>query len=209
MIPGMRSRATCDLVAVRACVATALSLVLAIVGHVSADGLLPSTWAMVGMALLCFAGSALWLAHETSRWSLALLLVGAQSTIHFAMTSLAGHGGHGAAATSPTAAFTDAAHHLLTDLATDGPMVAAHLAAAAATGVLLGHGERALWKVLALVARAAGFVPLALRLLLVPVASTPATRLPQTVADDAPRRTPLRLADTHVRRGPPGLLLAR
>lgn len=197
------------MVAVRAAVATALSLVLAVVGHVSAGGLLPSSWAMVGIAALCFAGSALWLAHETSRWSLALLLIGAQTTIHFAMSALAGHGGHAPAATSPTAAFTDAAHHLLTDLAADGPMMAAHLAAAAATGLLLGQGERALWKVLALVARAAGFVALALLVLTAPFAPTPTTRLTRTRSDDAPRRTSVRIADSHARRGPPGLLLAR
>lgn len=224
----MQSRATCDMVVVRAFVVTALSLVLAVVGHVTAGGLLPSGWPMLAIAALCFAGCALWLAHETSRWSLALLLIAAQTTIHFAMTALAGHagdgghaghagharghsghGGHAPVESSPTAALADAAHHMLDGLATDGPMMAAHLAAAAATGILLGHAERALWKVLALAARAAGFMAPALRLLFLPVAPAPATRLPRTRADDAPRRTSVRLADTHARRGPPGLLLAR
>jgi hypothetical protein len=196
------------MVVLRAAVATALSVTLATAAHVSAGGLLPSTRLLLGMVALCFVGSALWLTRQTSRVSFAVLLVSAQATIHFEMTALAGHGGHPPTATSATGALTDGAHHVLADLTTDPSMMAAHVAAAAATGLLLGQAERALWAVLALVARAADFIALVLRVLLVAITPAPVARLPRADADDAPRRTSVRLADTHVRRGPPALLLA-
>lgn len=200
-------RATCDLIAVRAMVATGLSLALATAAHVSAGGRLPALPLLLGMAVLCFVGTALWLGRETSRGSLALLLVAAQATIHFEMTALAGHGGHGVTATTATGALVDGLHHVLADLLTDTPMMAAHVAAAAATGLLLGHAERALFALLGLLRRVAGFVEVLVRVLRGPM-PTGRPRSLRPTADAAPRRTSLLVATTRVRRGPPALLTA-
>jgi len=194
-------------VAVRATVVTGLSVLLATLAHVSAGGLLPEGPALAGIVLLCFAASALWLDHRVSRRSLALLLVGAQTTIHFAMTALAGHGE--GTSDSATGALGDAAHHVLADLTTsEAPMMAAHLAAAALVGVALGQGERALWSVLQLLARAARFVAHVLPALPQLTSRPIPAPLPATHAGPGPRRTSVWLADTHVRRGPPALLPA-
>lgn len=206
----MTTRAARDLVLVRATVATGLSLLLAIAAHASAGGLLPGRGVLIAMTALCFAGCALWLGRRASRRSLALLLLGAQATLHFAMSALAGHGGHGLAADTVGGALSDATHHVLVDLAsTSGlAMTATHLTAAALAGLLLGQGERALWTVLQLLARAARFIALALPSLPRPVAFPDPTLRRAPVAGATSRRTSVWLADTHVRRGPPALLPA-
>ena len=205
----MTTRAARDLVAVRATVTTGLSLLLATVAHASAGGRLPAAWLLGGMAALTFAVSAAWLGHRTSRRSLALLLVSAQTTLHVAMTALAGHHGDaGPSATTVSGALADAGHHLLADLSpASAPMMATHLVAAALTGLALGQAERALWAVLHLLARAVRFVALALHTPARSVPTDPA-RLRPTTAVPTPRRTSVWLADTHVRRGPPALLPA-
>lgn len=204
----MRSRATGDMVAVRALVVATLSIVFAATAHVSAGGLLPEAWTLGVMLALTAAGSAMVLTREISRTGLALLLVAAQATIHFEMTALAGHvGGHGPAASTATGALADALHHTAHHALADAPMTVAHLLAAVATGVLLGHAERALFTVLALLRRATAFVELVLAI----GHTVPTARLRRThpTAHRAPRRRPLWLADTVVRRGPPALLPAR
>lgn len=207
MIAAMRSRATCDMVVLRALVVAALSLLLAALAHVSAGGLLPTAWTLGAMVLLTAAGAAMTLHRQSSRTELAVLLVGAQTTIHFVMTALAGHGDHGLSATTAHGALADALHHARHDLTANAAMMAAHLAAAAVTGIALGHAERALWAVLRLAARTTRFVELVLRA--VPATPVPrAPRPPAPDADAAPRRTSVWLADTHVRRGPPALLPA-
>lgn len=203
----MRSRATGDMVAVRAVVVAALSTMLAAAAHISAGGLLPEAWTLGAMLALTAVGSAMVLTCETSRSALAVLLVAAQATIHFEMTALAGHaGGHGPTASTATGALADALHHTAHHAVADASMTLAHIVAAAATGLLLGHAERALFAVLALLRRATTFVELVLAI----SRSVPTLR-PRAVhprAHRAPRRTPLRLSDTLVRRGPPGLLPA-
>ncbi|WP_188783370.1 hypothetical protein [Nocardioides phosphati] len=203
----MTTRAGRDLVVVRALVVAGLSLLLATAAHVTAGGLLPAAWALALMGLLCFAGSAMALDRRASRSRLALLLVGGQTTIHFAMTALAGHGDEGGLrATNVSGALQDAVHHLRVDAVADGPMMAAHLAAAGATGLALGHAERALWAVLGLIARAARFVVLVLRPFAVAVTTRPATHRPET---DLPfLQARLLTGACVVRRGPPELLAA-
>lgn len=204
----MRSRATGDMVAVRALVVATLSTLLAAVAHVSAGGLLPEAWTLGAMLALTAAGSAMVLTREISRTGLALLLVGAQATIHFEMTALAGHvGGHGPAASTATGALADALHHTAHHAVADAPMTVAHLLAAGATGVLLGHAERALFAVVALLHRATAFVKLVLASGHAIPAPRPRRAHPQS--QRTPRRTSLWLADTVVRRGPPALLHAR
>lgn len=193
----------------RAVIVATLSLAFAGIAHVTAGGLLPSAGELTVMLALAAAGCAGILTRETSGRMLAGLLVGAQTTIHFAMTAIAGHGdGHEATATTISGAWLDAVHHVSLDLVSDAPMVLAHLAAAALTGLLLGRGERALWAALRLLTRAATFVALALRALPT-VAALPArfAAAPRPT-DLLPRRTALVVVSTHVRRGPPALLLA-
>lgn len=206
----MRSRATFDMVALRAVVVAALSLLLATVAHVSAGGLLPATWTLALMGALCFTGTAMALDRQASRARLALLLVAGQTTIHFAMTALAGHGDEGGlAASTVSGALRDAVHHLRVDAVADGPMMAAHLTAAALTGLALGHAERALWAVLVLLARATALVALVLRPAAVPVAARPVVLRSVLDADLPLLRSRLLTGASVVRRGPPALLAAR
>lgn len=206
----MSARAGHDLVVVRALLVAGLSLLLATIAHVSAGGLLPAVWTLGMMGLLCLAGSAMVLDRQASRSRLALLLIGGQTTIHFAMTALAGHGDEGGLqASTALGALHDAVHHLRADAFSDGPMMAAHLAAAAATGLVLGHAERALWTVLVLVARAAALVAVVLRWLPVPVATRPVTVRTRPEAHLPRLRAQLITRASVVRRGPPALLTAR
>lgn len=203
----MRSRATGDVV-LRAVVVALLSLLFAAVAHVSAGGLLPEAWTLGVMLVLTASGALMALPREASCTGMALFLMAAQTTIHFEMTALAGHGGgHGTTATTATGALVDALHHVGHDVVADAPMTVAHLAAAAATGLLLGHAERALAGVLALLRRATAFVALVLAVIL--TVPTPRPRRLHATARRASRRTSLWLADTVVRRGPPALLPAR
>jgi hypothetical protein len=203
------TRAGGELVVVRALVVAGLSVLLASLAHLSAGGLLPHAWALALMGLLCFAGSAMALDRRASPRRLALLLIGGQTTIHFAMTALAGHGDEGGLhASTVSGALHDAVHHLRADALSDGPMMAAHLAAAATAGLVLGHAERALWAVLTLLGRAARFVALVLRRRTAPLAPHPLLR----AALDAELpllHTRLLTGASVVRRGPPALLAAR
>jgi hypothetical protein len=205
----MSTRAGHDLVVVRALVVAGLSLLLATLAHGSAGGLLPAAWALGLMGLLCLAGTAMALDRQASRRRLALLLIAGQTTIHFAMTALAGHGDEGGLQANTVAgALHDAAHHLRVDAVSDGPMMLAHLAAAGATGLALGHAERALWAVLRLVARAGALVALVLRPLSVPGATHPVVRRAVVDADLPLLRARLLTTASVVRRGPPALLAA-
>lgn len=205
----MSTRAAHDLVVVRALLVAGLSLLLATVAHISAGGLLPAAWTLALMGLLTFAGTAMSLEQQASRTRLALLLVAGQTTIHFAMTALAGHGDEGGLeASSVAGALHDAVHHLRADAVADAPMMTAHLAAAAVTGLALGHAERALWAVLGLLARAARLVALVLHPLVVPVTAPAAVRTAPD-ADLPVLRSRLLTGASVVRRGPPALLPAR
>ncbi len=204
----MTRRASGDLTAVRAFIVATLSLALAGVAHVSAGGLLPDAGVLVMTLVLATACCAAILTRRTSGVRLAVLLVGAQTTIHFTMTAFAGHGGHEATATTAVGAWTDAVHHVGADLVSDAPMVLAHLVAATATGLLLGRAESALWAVLALLTRAAAFVGLVLRALPTLLVQPGRPASTQLSADLLPRRTALVVVATHVRRGPPALLTA-
>ncbi|MDO7868314.1 hypothetical protein [Nocardioides jiangxiensis] len=205
----MHRRATADLVAIRATVVAALSLLLATAAHVLAGGLLPAAWTLVAMVALTGLGAALALDQQASRTRLALLLVGGQTTIHFAMTALAGHGDEGGLrATSVAGALTDAVHHLREDLVADGPMMLAHVAAAVLTGILLGRAERALWTVIDLARRATDLVALVLRLVPVVALRRPVTHVAASSQAPAPLQSRLLTGASVVRRGPPRLLPA-
>lgn len=87
--------------------------------------------------------------------------------------------------------------HLVEDLQTHAPMMAAHLAVAVLVGLWLAHGERALWTLVALAGRR--FVPALVvhqpACLPARVTPLPAQRLPVPSTDHLTR--------SHSRRGPP------
>jgi hypothetical protein len=210
MMDAVETRAGTGLTVSRAFITSQVSLLLAAAAHLGAGGLLPALWTFPLMLLLCTVGTAMWLDGEASRLRIAGLLVAGQTTIHVAMTALAGHGETVAPGPSSVAgALREAGEHLLADLTpAQAPMALAHLGAAAVAGLWLAHGERLLWDTLRLVAQAAGAALLLVvrRVRLVPV------------ADPAPCRADtghlpvlhlrLLLGDTQARRGPPVSLCA-
>jgi hypothetical protein len=194
----------------RAFVTSLISLLLAVAAHLSAGGLLPALWTFPLMLLLCTACTALWMGREASPGRLAALLVAGQTTIHLAMTALAGHGETvEPGPTNIAGALREAGEHLLADLTpAQAPMALAHLAAAARAGLWLARGERFLWHTLRLVAQSARTALLLVvrRVRLFP-ATTPISR--RVDAGHLPvLHLQLLLGDTHARRGPPVSLRA-
>lgn len=164
------------------------AMITGTVAHTSAGGLLPAAGWMAYLFLTTFAVSALALREEAPAWRLIVLLAGGQALVHLFLSATAGH--------AHVAGVPD--HHNILDLTAHGPMMLAHLAAAAAVGLWLAAGEKAVWDL----------ISIALGVLL----SLPAPLLP-------PRRRPAVPTPTHARRprpapalpgvphrGPPALL---
>jgi hypothetical protein len=210
MIGAVGTRADTGLTVTRAFVTSLVSLLLAVAAHLSAGGLLPGLWTFPAMLLLCTACTAMWLGREASRLQLAGLLIAGQTTIHLAMTALAGHGETiQPGPTNVAGALREAGEHLLADLTpAQAPMALAHLAAAVLAGLWLAHGERLLWNMLRLIALAAeaALLRVVRRVQLVPFG---APDLRPAEAGQLPVvHLQLLLGDTHARRGPPVSLRA-
>lgn len=212
----------------RAALLGALAFLLGVVGHVTADGLLPGALALGALLGASVLLSAPMLARQASSLRLAGLLVGGQTVIHLVLTVTAGHVGDRAAGATPRGplaalpvvdghrvgslqdAYDGAGHqggalapavplgHLVDDLAAHAPMMAAHLAAAALLGLWLGYGERCLFTLIALAGR---------RILAAVPAPAPVATAPRLTSVDAdrapsgPRSVWLVRPDS--RRGPP------
>ena len=218
----------------RALLVGSVAFFLGVLGHLTADGLLPGP---VGLVFL-FTFSTLLalpvLGRRVSSVRTVALLVGGQTFIHLALTLTAGHVGDRrlpASAVEPAGlgslpvvdgrrvgSLQDAylgsgdlpvtpalPGHLVADLQAHAPMMAVHLAAAALVGLWLAHGERLLWSVAALT----GHRLLALVSLVLPV-GVPAVSLASHdahLAPTGPRSAWLTRPDS--RRGPPLLLAAQ
>jgi hypothetical protein len=77
----------------RAGIVGSLAFVLGVVGHVSADGLLPGPGPLAALAVLSVVLSGPMLARPASRTRLMLMLVCGQTVIHAVLTVTAGHAG--------------------------------------------------------------------------------------------------------------------
>lgn len=214
MMCRVRPRASTGVVLVRSVVVSALSVLLGVVAHVSAGGLLPSAWTLPVMLAMSMLGTSLVLERVVSRRFLTALLVAGQTSVHVALTALAGHGDPSSAAgTQADAAvgsvLRDAGAHLLADLTpAHAPMAVAHLLAAAGVGWLLSYGERGIWTVLGLVARVSAHLAAPWCELLRPVVL--AMPRPVRVHVDLQSLRPQRLLlSDHRLRGPPVLSSAR
>ncbi len=223
----------------RALLVAVVALGAGVVAHVSAEGLLPGPVGLLVLLAATTVGSAAFLGREIGRTGLVGLLVGGQSAVHTGLAAMAGHRGdvpvttthvvtpppapapRGAsyfdqwAASVPHAADHGPAApawlvHSVTDLLAHPVMALAHLLAAAALGLWLAYGERAVWALLRIGGSAATSLVRALHgrlaigqrigpvhLSLVNVASVP-------VADPPLDRL---WARGPVRRGPPARLL--
>lgn len=202
------------------------------VAHVAADGLLPSTWALFWLFVGTTTAIAMLLGKPASTLRIVALTVGGQAAVHAVLTMSSGHVGDpvtaAAARPQPRAidphaagtlfeqyeqsrpqveaqlAIPDGVVHLFTDLTgPHAPMMVVHLLAAAAVGLWLAVGERALWELIAL---AVAVVVPVLRVALVGPA-TPAPKPSTTHAVAAPRHL-VALSRSLARRGPPVLLPA-
>ncbi|MEZ5093909.1 hypothetical protein [Nocardioides sp.] len=151
-------RATGALLWLRACLLGAIALLTGIVSHASADGLLPSAWALVALGAGATLSAAWVLRRRVSALGLLGLALLGQTVTHLALTVLAGHRGDPVAAPAPTVAggsWEDAmmggyadppaapslgwTTHLVDHLTQIGPgMVLAHLRSAG-PGRVAGH----------------------------------------------------------------------
>jgi hypothetical protein len=138
----------------RALTLAAAALLAGSLAHLGADGTLPGPVALTGLLAVATAVTAALLRHAASTRRVLALLVGGQAAIHLALTAASGHHEDG----PPEPALTGPAlwlHHLSEDLTWDhAAMAVAHAAAAAAVGLWLAHGERAVWRLVAIAGQA-------------------------------------------------------
>ena len=217
----------------RAAVLTAVVVSFGTLAHVSADGRLPGWVGMATLVSLCLIVSSVALTAPAGALRVVALTVLGQTGVHVALTATAGHAGdaqmstaRAPAAVEDTGRRTGSLHdfylssqpipahaesgdqfgHLVADLSSHGPMMLAHLLAAALVGLWLAVGERALW---ALIALTAGALVLAVSWLAVVVVrpAVPLRLILARVWRLPPARSAV-IARSVVRRGPPVLLAA-
>lgn len=94
----MEDRVHASLVWVRAAFVGATFFLFGVVGHVSADGLLPGPLAMAFMLSISIALAGPFLARPASTLRLVLMLVGGQFLVHVVLSISGGHGGDAAPA---------------------------------------------------------------------------------------------------------------
>jgi hypothetical protein len=186
------------LVWLRALVLSAVALVAGSVAHVGAHGALPAPGVLVALLALGTTGVAPLLRRPASTARVVLLLVVGQAAGHAALTALGGHHDDEPLA-HPLHGPALWVAHLAEDLTPEHALMAgAHAVAAAVVGLWLAHGERTVWRLVALAGRA--FVPV-IRTPVLPVAGPP------RVVPVAPVLLPraVRVASSSIaRRGPPG-----
>lgn len=155
----------------RALVLAGVALLTGATAHAAGGGNLPGTDALLVMLVLVTVVAAPLLRREASVTRVIVMLVVAQSAIHVALTTAAGHAGqaghavasahggsHAAAGHAQAQAQSDLVpiswtEHLLSQLTADNlAMVATHLIAAALVGAWLAAGERAVWTLITLAA---------------------------------------------------------
>jgi multisubunit Na+/H+ antiporter MnhC subunit len=213
----------------RAAVLTAVVVSFGTLAHVSADGRLPGLIGLLTLVSVCLIVSSVALAAPASTLRVVTLTVLGQAGVHVLLSATAGHAGesHVSSARPPagvdgTGRRTGSLHdiylasqpmpteagdpfgHMVTDLGSHGPMMLAHLLAAALVGLWLAVGERALW---ALRALAGGVLVVVISWLAV-VRPHPAVPLRAVLARPLPPLRTAVLARSVVRRGPPVLLAA-
>ncbi|MDF1605750.1 hypothetical protein [Nocardioides sp. YIM 152315] len=94
----MTTRVDAAVLWARAVLLGVVAFFLGVVGHVTADGLLPGPAFLVVLLLMSVALSAPMLTRQATPLRLVALLVGGQTVIHLVLTVTAGHAGDRAAA---------------------------------------------------------------------------------------------------------------
>jgi hypothetical protein len=89
----VEARVDATLLWLRALLVGSLAFFLGVVGHVSADGLLPGTVLLVGLLAMSVLLSAPMLSRPASTVRLVLMLVGGQTLLHLVLSVTAGHAG--------------------------------------------------------------------------------------------------------------------
>lgn len=237
----MSGRASATLRWSRAALVAVVALGAGVVAHVSADGLLPGPAGLLVLFAATTMGAAAFLGREIGRVRMVALLVGGQSAVHTGLAAMAGHRGDVPRVATPhvvvapptpvsrSGSYFDqwaasvphgADHgpgvptwlvHSIADLLAHPAMALGHVLAAAALGLWLAYGERAVWALIRLGGSTAVSLVRALRsrlltgqrigpmhLCLVNVASVPLVDPPLECL----------WARGPIRRGPPAGLLA-
>ncbi len=114
------TRATPVLLWTRAALLSVVVVAASVIGHVSADGLLPGPLALLALLGATAVVSARFLTRQASAPRLVALLVGGQAVVHGLLSLLAGHGSSSAssawsAAASGTGAASAPAHGFVFD----------------------------------------------------------------------------------------------
>jgi hypothetical protein len=139
-------------------------------GHVAGDGATPAGWVLAALFVLTVVAVAPFTDAALSPARVVALLVGGQGVLHAVLQLLGGTavtattmngGASGGPVSSPSSSHlmmhpdSAASHGFVMSPMTGGHliMVLAHLAAAVVVWVWLAAGERALWMLLALIAR--------------------------------------------------------
>lgn len=186
---------------VRSAVLAVVVLALAATAHVLAGGELPTLLVLSGLALGTACATWALTRFRLGRVAILAVLGAGQFLLHqafelFGPSSAVATTGHDHSAAAMAAQLSSATP--MTGMTDSLPMVTAHVLATILAALVVAHGERALWALLA------WCTPLArvLRLVLPPVTPRPARRVETTAR--RPRR--LDLVRVTPRRGPPPVL---
>lgn len=183
------------LVWLRALLLATVALVAGSVAHAGAHGVLPPPPVLLALLAVGTTGVAPLLRRPAGTGRVVLLLVVGQAAVHAALTALGGH------RDDPTHSGAGPAlwvARLAEDLTADHALMAlAHAAAAAVVGLWLAHGERTVWRLLALTGRA---LARGVRVPALPVVRPP--RVVPAGPDRLPRRPGVPTSSL-ARRGPP------
>jgi len=184
------------LVWLRSLVLATVALVAGCAAHAGAHGVLPPPGVLVALLALGTTGVAPLLRRPAGTGRVVTLLVLGQATVHAALTALGGHRDEEPLA-APLHGPALWVAHLAEDLtAAHALMAVAHAAAAAVVGLWLAHGERTVWRVLALAAGALARVvhvpvlPVVRPLRVVPAGPAQLPRLPRVPTSSIARRGP-------------------
>jgi hypothetical protein len=197
----------------RATMVGIVMMLAGVIGHVSADGLLPSAAALWALLAANVMVASVVMGRPVPIRYIVLLVAGGQTMVHLVLSLTAGHAGE---VVAPVFQLVDGGvvvsvpwQHLVADLSAHAPMMMAHLLAGFGVGMWLGVGERALWALIA-AAHTRMLRPLiVLRAALAAVSVRPVgvlTAMPEVPSLMRPRCAVL--ARSVVRRGPPILLAA-
>lgn len=164
----------------RALLLGSVGMATGVFSHLLGDGYLPGALSLAFVWVGCVLAASVFLLGRATALRLAVVVLGAQTAVHAALSALAGHRGdavldvapapvvsapgaarperfqdqyHALVDTLPAERGNDWLAHQIDHFTAQGPgMIAAHTGGAVVLGLFLAVGENALWRLLLLVA---------------------------------------------------------